>query len=128
MKTHVRMFKPQFAPLVEAGTKCQTIRPLPTRIPERFDRIDCRAWIGKPYRSKQRKLQKGEITAVYFVEISRSCFRLADITLASDSADKMATMDGFSDFNEMAEWFDCEHGLPFHGILITWRPLILNHP
>ena len=30
----VRMFKPQFAPLVKAGTKRQTIRPVPKRLPQ----------------------------------------------------------------------------------------------
>src|SRR5262245_11304591 len=34
----VRMFKPQFAPMVESGQKCQTVRPTPKRIPHPGDR------------------------------------------------------------------------------------------
>lgn len=121
MSTHVRMFKPQFAALVEAGTKRQTIRPVPKRMPVRFDKIDCRAWVGKPYRSKQRKLRLATINEVWPVTIDRTFFWLGDMILATESADQMAVMDGFKDFAEMAAWFRETHGLPFKGILITWK-------
>lgn len=32
-----------------------------------------------------------------------------------------ARADGFSNFTEMADWFDKTHGLPFVGNLIEWR-------
>lgn len=32
-----------------------------------------------------------------------------------------ARADGFSDFQEMKDWFDHQHGLPFSGLLIEWR-------
>ena len=40
----VRMFKPQFAPLVKAGTKRQTIRPVPKRLPQPGDLESWREW------------------------------------------------------------------------------------
>lgn len=48
---YVRMFKPQFAPLVESGKKLQTVRPTPKRMPKPGDKISLREWTGLPYRS-----------------------------------------------------------------------------
>lgn len=42
----VRMFKPQFAPMVENGTKLQTVRPRPKRMPKEGDAISLRCWTG----------------------------------------------------------------------------------
>ena len=39
----VRMFKPQFAGLVERGENLQTVRPIPKRMPKPGDKISLRA-------------------------------------------------------------------------------------
>lgn|SRR6185295_7714726 len=112
---HVRMFKPQFAPLVEAGTKCQTVRPTPKRMPKAGDKISLRMWTGKPYRSQQRVLRESVITAV-------EPFDLDAMRLWKESdRDAFARADGFGDWPEMLQWFIKTHGYPFVGVTIKWH-------
>jgi hypothetical protein len=61
----VLMFQPRFAPLVEAGTKTQTIRPVRRRPIVVGDELSLRAWTGLPYRSPQ---QADEVIAEYLGE------------------------------------------------------------
>lgn len=118
----VRTFQPRFAPLVKAGTKLQTVRLTPKRIPRAGWMIDCRAWTGLPYRSKQRQLRVGVITLVALFTISASWQMAIDCReLAAWESDDFGRQDGFRDANEMLCWFDRNHGLPFTGILIQWR-------
>lgn len=44
------------------------------------------------------------------------------------SLDSFAQADGFETFTEMKAWFAENHGLPFDGILIKWRPTQLSEP
>lgn len=113
----VRMFKPQFAPLVEAGTKTQTVRPWPSRMPKAGDRISLRTWTGLPYRSKQRVLREAVIVGCDRVDITETGVA---VNSYAEPCDDFARADGFHDFLEMAEWFKNTHGLPFEGILIRW--------
>lgn len=115
----VRMFKPQFARLVETGVKLQTVRPLPKRMPVPGDIIDCREWTGKPYRSPQRKLKESEIADVRKVEIHSNGVNIDGDYYHSDT---FAKRDGFEGFEEMKAWFQETHGLPFTGIVIVWKP------
>lgn len=114
----VRMFKPQFAPMIEAGTKLQTVRPTPKRMPKQGDRISLRCWEGKPYRSKQRILREATITRVDLCEITESnvfiSWRLMD-------REPFALKDGFASWTDLREWFRATHGLPFVGVLISWH-------
>lgn len=118
----VRMFKPQFAPMVEAGTKRQTVRPVPKRIPMPGDSISLRAWDGKPYRSKQRVLRESLITAVHGVQITVDGWVCLDgIRIKTRSEiEAFAQADGFATPELMLEWFRATHGLPFTGIVINW--------
>lgn len=111
------MFKPRFAELVEAGTKLQTVRPYPKRMPKAGQLISLRAWSGKPYRSKQRHLRTSTITFVGNFAIDR-----CGITVQNFEGDPnlFARLDGFTDLAEMVKWFEAEHGLPFSGIVIRW--------
>lgn len=115
---HVRMFKPQFAPLVEAGTKCQTVRPTPKRMPKAGDRISLRMWTGKPYRSKQRVLRESTISEVSMVDITETGIA---VNGHADPCDDFARADGFRDFFELRDWFKATHGLPFEGVVIKWH-------
>lgn len=40
--------------------------------------------------------------------------------LAHDDLDPLARADGFANFEEMAEWFAAQYGLPFSGYLHKW--------
>lgn len=124
----VRTFKPQFAPLVEAGTKLQTVRRTPKRMPQPGWLIDCRTWTGLPYRSKQRQLLVGEITRVSRIEIASDHYiwerpEFSGLVRCEDDPrnDDFAKADGFGSWAEMVDWFRAQHGLPFNGILIQWR-------
>ena len=122
---HVRMFKPQFAPLVEAGTKCQTVRPTPKRMPKSGDYISCREWTGKPYRSKQRVLNVAPICAVEKITICDTGRELlvsvGNKSLTPEELNAFAAADGFKDAIEMFNWFEATHGLPFEGVVIKWH-------
>lgn len=115
----VRMFKPQFARLVETGQKLQTVRPIPKRMPVPGDLIDCREWTGKPYRSPQRKLKESEIICVGEIKVCPSSLLINNEFVPKN---EFAVRDGFSCYDEMTEWFQETHGLPFTGIVIAWKP------
>ena len=130
------MFKPQFAPLVEAGRKLQTVRPTPKRMPKPGDKISLRAWTGKPYRSKQRVLMDTTITRVASFRMDYDDrngmawweFEVDGTPMDSVEAVQFAKSDGFASVPEMAEWFRSTHGLPFEGIVIHWHNAELMHP
>jgi hypothetical protein len=123
----VRIFKPQFAPLVKSGKKRQTIRPIPERKrdePKVGDLESWREWMDKPYRSKQRELAAVKLTSVERIAIhppkrTQMLHVLIDGCVKPfDRLDALAVADGFKDFREMYHWFKDEHGLPFFGNLI----------
>lgn len=120
MRTFVKMFMPRFAPLVENGSKNQTVRPMPTRMPVSLDRVSLREWTGKPYRSKQRILGEAVITRVANFEMTHLTVTVGGKIVGSD---EFALADGFNSFEDMRLWFAETHGLPFKGILIKWEPL-----
>jgi hypothetical protein len=128
----VRMFKPQFAGLVERGKKLQTIRPTPKRMPKSGDKISLRAWIGKPYRSKQRVLREAIIEEVVSIRIDERSLETNGVKWCyhgiSLGMESFAERDGFQNWSEMVEWFRSTHGLPFEGVLIRWTNAELTHP
>lgn len=75
-------------------------------------------------RTKQCK-KLGEVTCKNTTEVTIEKHGLQFPLLSADEApnmtlDQFAKMDGFSNWQEMAEWFDKTHGLPFTGLLISW--------
>lgn len=117
----VKMFKPQFAPLVESGRKLQTMRPIPKRMPIAGDEISLRTWTDKPYRSPQRILANGIIDGVHVVEVHEDSLIFDGRQIGHGMRDAFAKADGFENFEAMIRWFDNEHGLPFRGIAIFWK-------
>ena len=120
----VRMFKPRFAAMVENGTKLQTVRPTPKRMPQPGDTISLRCWTGLPYRSKQRVLREAEIRDVREIYICDEGICLYEIGGGAGWAPGehgIAKADGFESWPEMREWFRETHGLPFDGIIIFWH-------
>ena len=118
---HVRMFKPQFAPLVLSGEKCQTIRPTPKRMPKSGEKISLRMWTGKPYRSKQRVLREAIISEVLPVKICGLAIMVNNCVLLGDDEWAFAKADGFNTPMDLFEWFNVTHGLPFEGVVIKWH-------
>lgn len=120
-----RMFKPQFAPLVKAGTKRQTIRPFPKRMPKVGDHESWREWTGKPYRSKQRELAQVRIIGVERISIHQGAVmsREKNPRKLFFEIDDFARADGFKNWEDMVRWFENQHGLPFKGILIRAEDL-----
>ena len=117
----VRMFKPQFAPLVLNGSKRQTIRPMPVSLPKVGSIESWRQWSGLPYRSKQRELAKVRITAVEKIMITEEGICVGNElprVLKMTEEWEMAKADGFNTLKDFVEWFNFTHGLPFTGILI----------
>jgi hypothetical protein len=121
-KRHVLMFKPQFAPLVKSGVKSRTIRPPRKRPIQAGDLLDLREWSGRPYASKQNKLREETCTSLAEIYIAHpGHVRVNDRVLSHEEMQLFAARDGFRDFEEMAEFFMKEHGLPFVGDLIEWE-------
>ncbi len=115
----VRMFKPQFAPLVLNGSKRQTIRPMPKRIPSIGEKESWRKWMDKPYRSKQQELAQVQIVNVQSIKIvGYGMFILSGEDCTWNEAQDIARLDGFGSLHDMMTWFLKTHGLPFQGILI----------
>ena len=118
-------FKKQFAHLVEFGEKTQTIRVFPKRVPK----IGETAYLYTGLRTKQcRCLGEGKIESLKIIYFDRREGRLVSIEDDSpglkngqtfDLTD-MARADGFSCWEEMRDWFEQTHGLPFEGLLIKW--------
>lgn len=127
MKTrrHYKTFKPRFAGLVVVGIKTSTIRPSPRRlqdVPRPGDILCARAWEGRPYRSKQRILGEWTITEVRIATVTMAGVRVLEGAYSKAlDRDGVSGREGFSDWVEMRNWFEAEHGLPFTGILIEWK-------
>lgn len=114
-------FQKRFAPLVERGEKCQTIRALRTD-----NRPPCAE--GKPLklytgmRSKDCRLLK-EVTVKRLKRIElhwNEAVISGERVAYSVALDNLAILDGFNDYSEMVLWFHETHGLPFAGWLIQW--------
>lgn len=114
-------FQTRFADQISAGTKTQTIRAIGKR---RHAREGERLQIYTGMRTKVcRKLLAPDPV----------CVRAEMITISRDGVHYpqggecmtpcvLARRDGFASFQEMLDWFERTHGLPFTGILIKWRP------
>ena len=110
-------FKPQFAPLVKAGTKRQTIRASAWGI-EVGTLLSLRKWTGKPYRSPQELLREEFCTSIEPIRVE-----LAFIVINGGyyHREQMAVADGFENWPQMRDFFQANGGLPFDGFLIKWE-------
>lgn len=116
----VILFQERFAGKVLYGSKCQTVRKSARCLPG--DVLSLRVWKGKPYRSKQTVLFQTVCTEVVPVLIGDRYVCFNDGRPASpQEADAFAHKDGFMCWVDMRDWFEVNHGLPFHGFVIRWR-------
>jgi hypothetical protein len=111
-------FQARFADAVERGDKSQTIRAP---------------------RKDGRHAKPGDALQLYTGMRTRACRKLRDATChdACDvliEADRIITFkpqelhdleqfarhDGFASWQDMRQWFESAHGLPFRGVMIRW--------
>jgi len=111
-------FQKQFAEAVKNGYKRQTIRS-PRKNPIK---IDDTLYLYTGMRTKNcEKLKEVTCSAIYDIKIKRYvCIIDQSPVFRLQSLDKIARADGFSDWAELARWFNKTHGLPFEGNLIYW--------
>ena len=117
-------FLPRFAPLVERGDKCQTIRPVRKRPIVPGDRLVlyagmrtkacCRIGEAVCHTARPVFIQKalwppdGRIVEV------------GGVLLFDWEVTPFARKDGFENADEFFAFFERHYGLPFHGVLIEW--------
>lgn len=125
-------FKEQFANDVEDGRKNRSIRAprKDGRVPKKGEP----AHLFTGMRSKKcRKLRLSVVERVRPVEINHMGVKIEGRPLYAGDAQAyqggpdpeaydgdFARADGFDSFGDMADFFEKEHGLPFHGFLIEW--------
>lgn len=111
-------FKPRFAPLVAAGTKCQTIRKSMRAKPG--DRLQL--YTGMRTKNCRKLVEPDPIcTMVDYVGIRPEYMTVGD-TAKHPSADEFARRDGFADYNDMVRWFNETYGSPyFTGYVHVWK-------
>lgn len=126
-------FKSQFAEDVELGRKCRSIRAprKDGRDPKEGDRIQL--YTGMRTKACEKL---GEVTCsrVRLVEIDHMGVKVDGRLLYGGDApaysgftdpcerydNDFARADGFDGFQDMCEFFEKTHGLPFKGLLIEW--------
>lgn len=126
-------FKEQFADDVELGRKTRSIRARRKdgRDPKRGDKLQL--YTGMRQKGC-RKLSDATVTRVRPVLIDHTGIEIEGRRLYAGDAPAyqggvdpdhydgdFARADGFDGFQDMAEFFAKEHGLPFSGLLIEWR-------
>jgi hypothetical protein len=125
-------FKAQFADDVEEGRKRRTIRKdrKDGRDPRRGDALQL--YTGMRQKGC-RKLRDAKCTSVRLVTIDHMGVTVEFKKLYAGDAPAyqggpdpesydgdFARADGFDSFPDMVEFFEKQHGLPFHGRLIEW--------
>lgn len=112
-------FKKRFAPLVEAGTKRQTIRA--KRKDGKNPHPGERLYLYTGLRTKAcRKLGEGICKSVEEITIESHEINVAGAWLPHAPVEELAIRDGFDSFEQILAFFEKEHGLPFWGLLIEW--------
>ncbi len=114
-------FKKQFAPLVENGTKRQTIRA--KRRDGKDPRVGETLYLYTGLRTKKcRKLGEEICKSVEEIMIDHHGINVAGKWLSVSERDALAQADGFPSYKEMKEFFEKVHGLEdeFSKLLIKW--------
>lgn len=130
MRTFLFNFKKQFAPLVEAGTKCQTVRAKRKdgRIPVPGDIAKC--YTGLRTSSTRLLVQARVVEASpILIDFRERTLAVNGTRLNSMGSDQFARADGFKSFPEMLNWFSetysqCSLFEPFlfEGYFTKWQP------
>lgn len=123
-------FKAQFAPLIKSGQKLQTIRALGKRRPP-MPGEPLQLYTGM--RTKQcQKLLDPDPLCVSVEPVKIHILSGHEVTVGErrltkfDELTNFAAADGFESAQAFFDFFQNTHGLPFEGILITWRLLLVE--
>jgi hypothetical protein len=117
-----------FKDKILSGTKRQTIRAIRKNPIKKGETL----YLWWKQRSPQReKLGKAKCININPIEIDDDRVHILDTenfcnttTYSSKEAlDRFAISDGFNNWQELAEFFEKTHGLPFEGVLIEWDKL-----
>jgi hypothetical protein len=110
-------FKARFAPMVEDGSKLQTLRA--PRGDGRDPRPDDRLYLYTGMRTKAcRKLGDAICTNVRAITLTDGAIVMAGNALTDpEDLDWFARLDGFTDWADMRTFFR----LPWSGYVITWH-------
>jgi len=125
-------FQPRFVPLIVQGKKSSTIRAFRKdgRDSKPGDKLylytgmrtkHCKA-IGTVYCRETTEIEIDEHGIRQYSQAA-GCFLKASPLLEL----LIAQRDGFSDFEEMRDWFKRQHGLPFRGLLIEFSPFCAGY-
>lgn len=127
MRTFLFNFKQQFAPLVETGQKCQTVRATrkDKRVPVPGDLA--KAYTGLRTRSARLLVSSPIIEAGrVLIDFREGTIALRGGRLTAFEAAEFARADGFKSFPEMMAWFRETHDEDpdyFEGFYAKWRPV-----
>ncbi|MFZ2809435.1 MAG: hypothetical protein WAZ60_23875 [Desulfosalsimonadaceae bacterium] len=117
-------FKKRFAPMVESGTKRQTIRA--KRKDGHNPHPGQTLYLYTGLRTKScRKLGTAPCKSVEEITVDCYGINVSGIWLTWMERESMAKADGFENFQEMREFFSREHHVDlvkdgFSGLLIKW--------
>jgi hypothetical protein len=107
------------------GSKRQTIRGIRKHPIKEGEKL----FLWWKQRSPHReKLGEAKCIKVLEIKIFKDEVRVKDESLlyrsatysTSESLNKFAIADGFNNWQELVEFFESTHGLPFTGVLIQW--------
>ena len=107
----------RFAPMVDAGTKRQTIR----RERKRPIRIGDRLFLYQGMRTKAcRKIGEAVCSGVQRIRVGLVLTILDGEGLSYNAELELAVADGFECVEDFRAWFERRYGLPFDGVVIHW--------
>ena len=113
-------FQKQFVAAVGSGEKRQTIRKVRKGKGQNAYK-GCKLFLYAGQRTKKARLMRlAECQETQAVIIDYDCVVVNGKLLTDHEETILAISDGFMDMNEMTEWFQKHHGLPFEGLLIKW--------
>lgn len=115
----VFIFKPEFVPGIEQGTKRGTIRNDATCKPG--EPLSLRQWSGRPYWSKQKEIKQVVCENVEPVVVDGMGVLVAGRALSPKEATELAASDGFESTEAMIQFFRENYKIPYCGKLVTWR-------
>ncbi|OJY33167.1 MAG: hypothetical protein BGP11_05445 [Rhodobacterales bacterium 65-51] len=120
-------FQRRFAPRIEDGTKCQTIRAHRRRHARPGEALQL--YVGMRTRSCQKIIPDPLCTSVERIRLAFDREGLIYSVIVDrqpvDNLDSFAVADGFGSIADMSKFWAAQHGddlVEFVGVLISWTP------
>jgi len=106
-----------FKDKILSGAKRQTIRAIRKNPIKEGEKLYM--W-WKQRSSEREKLGEAKCTKIAPITISKHGASSPDLSVRFHSLNEFAIADGFDNWQELVEFFESTHGLPFTGVLIQW--------